>query len=36
VKLIDTSGPVEGTHERVKGIIIPYLQSRGHLAMNYV
>jgi dTMP kinase len=36
VKLIDTSGPVEGTHERVKGIIIPYLKSRGHLAMNYV
>jgi dTMP kinase len=36
VKLIDTSGPVEGTHARVKEIIIPYLQSRGHLAMNYV
>lgn len=31
VKLIDTSGPVEGTHERVKEIIVPYLQSRGHL-----
>ncbi len=30
VKLIDTSGPVEGTHERVKEIIVPYLQSRGH------
>ena len=36
VKLIDTSGPVEQTHERVKEIIVPYLQSRGHLAMNYV
>ena len=36
LKLIDTSGPVEGTHQRVKEIIIPYLQSRGHLAMNYV
>ncbi|HEX6719686.1 MAG TPA: dTMP kinase [Pyrinomonadaceae bacterium] len=36
VKLIDTSGPVEHTHERVKEIIIPFLQSRGHLAMNYV
>jgi dTMP kinase len=36
VKLIDTSGPVEQTHERVKEIIIPYLQSRRHLAMNYV
>jgi len=36
VKLIDTSGPVERTQERVKEIIIPYLQSRGHLAMKYV
>lgn len=36
VKLIDTSGPVERTHERVKAVIVPYLQSRGHLAMNYV
>ncbi|HEX6650584.1 MAG TPA: dTMP kinase [Pyrinomonadaceae bacterium] len=36
VKLIDTSGPVEQTHDRVKEIIVPYLQSRGHLAMNYV
>jgi len=33
VKLIDTSGPVEHTHERVKEIIVPYLQSRGHLAI---
>ncbi len=33
VKLIDTSGPVERTHERVKEIIIPYLQSTGHLAI---
>ena len=31
VKLIDTSGPVERTQERVKEIIIPYLQSRGHI-----
>ena len=36
VKLIDTSGPVEHTQERVKEIIIPFLQSRGNLAMNYV
>lgn len=36
VKLIDTSGPVEKTQERVKEIIVPYLQSRGHFAMNYV
>lgn len=31
VKLIDTSGPVERTHERVKEIIVPYLHSKGHL-----
>lgn len=36
VKLIDTSGPLEKTQARVKEVIIPYLQSRGHLAMNYV
>ena len=36
VKLIDTSGPVERTQEHVREIIVPYLQSRGHLAMNYV
>ena len=36
VKLIDTSGPVEHTQEHVRQIIVPYLQSRGHLAMNYV
>jgi dTMP kinase len=36
VKLIDTSGPVEKTQARVKEIIIPYLQRRGHFAMNYV
>ena len=36
VKLIDTTGPVESTQERLKEIIIPFLQSRGHLAMKYV
>ena len=36
VKLIDSSGPVDKTQERVKEIIIPFLQSRGHLAMKYV
>jgi len=36
VKLIDTSGPVERTQERLREIIVPYLQSRGHLAVNYV
>jgi dTMP kinase len=34
VKLIDTSGPVGHTQERVKEIIIPYLRSRGHLTSN--
>jgi len=33
VKLIDTSGPVERTHERVKEVIVPYLQSKGHIAI---
>ncbi len=36
VKLIDTSGPVERTQARVREIIVPYLQSRGHLAIKYV
>jgi dTMP kinase len=36
VKLIDSSGPVNRTHERVKEVVIPFLQSRGQLAMNYV
>lgn len=29
VKVIDTSGPVEVTHERVKSLIISFLKSRG-------
>ena len=33
VKLIDTSGPVERTQERVREIIVPYLQSRGNLKL---
>ena len=33
VKLIDSSGPVNLTHERVKEVIIPFLQSRGHLSI---
>jgi len=31
IKLIDASGPVERTQERVKQVIVPFLQSRGHL-----
>lgn len=33
VKLIDSSGPVERTHERVKEIIVPYLQQRERLSI---
>lgn len=29
IKVIDTSGPVEQTHRRVKQIVVPYLRSRG-------
>lgn len=36
VKLIDTTGPVEHTQQRVKEIIMTYLQSRGHMAMSSV
>ena len=32
VKVIDTSGAVEATHERVKAILIPFLESREHLS----
>jgi dTMP kinase len=32
VKLIDTTGPVDRTHEHVKKIIFPFLQRRGHLS----
>jgi dTMP kinase len=30
VKVINTSGAVEETHERVKEIVVPFLQRRGH------
>ena len=33
VKLIDSSGPVERTHERVKDVIVPFLKNRGHLSI---
>jgi dTMP kinase len=31
VKVIDTSGAVERTHEQVKQVIVPFLKSRGHV-----
>ena len=34
IKVIDTSGPVEQTHHRVKQIIVPFLSSRGFLAAD--
>jgi len=36
VKLIDTTGSVEQTQERLREIIVPFLRTRGHLAMKYV
>ena len=30
IKVIDSSGPVERTQERVKEVIIPFLRRRGH------
>jgi len=32
VKVIDTSGPVERTQERVREVLIPFLKNRGHLS----
>jgi dTMP kinase len=31
VKVIDTSGAVERTHERVKQVVLAFLDARGHL-----
>src|SRR5690242_9376469 len=31
VKVINSGGPVERTHERVKQLIVPFLKARGHL-----
>ncbi len=36
IKVIDTSGPVEQTHYRVKQILVPFLSSRGYLAADKV
>lgn len=30
VRVIDTSGPVDETHARVKEIVVPFLESKGH------
>ena len=32
IKVIDTSGPVERTQERVRKILVTFLQGRGHLS----
>ena len=34
VKVIDTSGPVEATQERVRTILVPFLKERGHIATD--
>lgn len=34
IKVIDTSGTVEQTHQRVKEIIVPFLTNRGFLATD--
>ena len=34
VRIIDTSGPAENTHARVKEIVVPFLKSRGHLLQS--
>jgi dTMP kinase len=31
VKLVDSSGPVDVTHEQVKEIVVTFLKSRGHV-----
>ena len=31
VNVINSGGPVERTHERVKQLIVPFLKARGHL-----
>jgi dTMP kinase len=33
-KVIDTSGPVELTHQRVKQVVVPFLRSRGFLTTD--
>jgi dTMP kinase len=35
VKIIDTSGPVDRTHEQVKRVIVPFLKDRRHLPTDY-
>jgi dTMP kinase len=34
VKVIDTSGPVERTHQRVTEVIVSFLKARGHLVRD--
>ena len=31
IKVVDTNQPIEITHDRVKAIVVPFLQQRGHL-----
>jgi dTMP kinase len=34
IKIVETNGPVQSTHERVKEIVVPFLRSRGHVCDN--
>jgi dTMP kinase len=36
IKVVETNQPLELTHERVKGIVIPFLSSRGHFCRDEV
>ena len=34
IRIVNTNQPPESTHERVKEIIIPFLRSKGHIAVE--
>ncbi|HCX29745.1 MAG TPA: dTMP kinase [Blastocatellia bacterium] len=34
VKVVETNQPIEVTHQRVKQIVVPFLQSRGHVCVD--
>ena len=36
VKIIDTSGSVDATQQRLRELIVPFLQKRGHLSHNHI
>jgi dTMP kinase len=34
IKIVNTNQPAEVTHERVKGIVVRFLRSRGHIVLS--